>query len=167
MNMSNYTNIIKNLEKLIGKKLDKVENTKINTGIQISNNKLVGLNLNRCDLTNIPESIGELKDLTILVLSENELKKIPDSICELEKLEILNLNRNQIKILPRKIGNLNKLRYLFILNNPLDRLPTSLRKFADLYTNLVEIKVKYYGWTGSSRDTMNMLEERGVKITQK
>jgi Leucine-rich repeat (LRR) protein len=52
---------------------------------------LKSLNLNSCRLKNLPEEIGNLKNLVHLDLGNNQLKDLPESITKLKKLRYLNL----------------------------------------------------------------------------
>ena len=48
------------------------------------------------NITELPESISELRNLEYLDLSGNKLTKLPESISELRNLKYLNLSGNQI-----------------------------------------------------------------------
>ena len=52
---------------------------------------LKSLNLNTCRLKELPEEIGNLKNLVHLDLGNNQLKDLPESITKLKKLRYLNL----------------------------------------------------------------------------
>ncbi|KAJ6348808.1 hypothetical protein OIU77_006397 [Salix suchowensis] len=57
----------------------------------------LGLGMNEYHVGEIPESIGNLKNLTWLFLAESYLRgEIPESIFELENLQTLDLSRNKI-----------------------------------------------------------------------
>jgi hypothetical protein len=51
-------------------------------------------------LTEIPESIGNLTDLTELHLANNQLTELPESISKLTNLTVLDLSDNQLTELP-------------------------------------------------------------------
>jgi Leucine-rich repeat (LRR) protein len=120
--------------------------------------------LGRNALQTVPDWIADLKSLEVIDLFENNLKTLPDSICTLPSLQKLVLNNNQLKELPERIGSIKSLLYLEILKNPLESLPTSLRQFADMYSDFRELATTQYGWKESSRETLRLLKERSVKI---
>lgn len=88
---------------------------------------LTELELDNNELKTLPDSIGNLTNLVSLDLKNNKLKTLPDSIGNLTKLETLYLDNNQLKTLPDSIGNLDI--YIHLSNNPIEKLPKSLLKF--------------------------------------
>lgn len=68
----------------------------------------ITLNLSKCNLKVLPESIGILSDLKDLYLEGNGLTSLPDNICKLEKLQYLYLSCNQLNNLPQNIGSLSR-----------------------------------------------------------
>ena len=88
-------------------------------------------NLTDLDLSNnrqsiLPESIGNLSNLTDLDLSNNRLQFLPSSIVNLKKLKNLDLRSNCLTTLPEAIGQLTSLKELEIWNNKITSLPDSL-----------------------------------------
>jgi len=62
---------------------------------------LTSLSVTNTGITELPEWIGELKDLKTLNLSgNNKLKKLPVSIADLQQLKNLNLDNTVLKTLP-------------------------------------------------------------------
>jgi predicted ATPase len=59
------------------------------------------LDLSGQNLTEIPEEISKLENLTELDLSENQISEIPESISKLQNLISIDLSYNQIKWLPQ------------------------------------------------------------------
>ncbi|MBW4617999.1 MAG: leucine-rich repeat domain-containing protein [Cyanosarcina radialis HA8281-LM2] len=57
----------------------------------------------------LPDSIGDLVNLTVLDLEGNKLTTLPESIGDLVNLKVLNLYRNRFVTLPESIGNLTDL----------------------------------------------------------
>jgi len=74
-------------------------------------------------LTNLPESITKLSNLTRLNLSKNQLTNLPESITNLSNLTRLYLRRNQLKNLPESITKLSDLTRLDLSKNPLETPP--------------------------------------------
>jgi leucine-rich repeat protein SHOC2 len=83
-------------------------------------------------LENLPESIGNFSDLTLLDLKSNNLSKLPSSIGRLTNLESIDLSQNQLTHLPQSIGNLSKLTSLNIKDNQLSTLPDSIGNLTEL-----------------------------------
>ena len=130
-----------------------------NSRIQISEGKIISLNLSSCKikillenfkeffelqrlnldnnlLPSLPESIGSLKKLRELSLCDNQLSSLPESIGSLQNLQDLYLYDNQLSSLPESIGSLKKLRELSLCDNQLSSLPESigsLKKLRELY----------------------------------
>jgi Leucine-rich repeat (LRR) protein len=65
------------------------------------------LNLNRNQISVIPERIGEISSLVNLYLNSNRIEEIPVEIAQLPNLEILQLDSNLLSDLPREIAGLN------------------------------------------------------------
>ncbi len=61
-------------------------------------------------ITELPENIGELKNLSRLILAINQLSKLPDSFSELENLTTLELWLNKFEELPEAVQKLPKLK---------------------------------------------------------
>ena len=106
------------------------------------------LDLNGMELTELPESIGQLAQLQSLNLSNNQLTSLPESLGQLTKLQSLLLSQNyKLVKLPEWIGSLEKLEVLVLnhiigLGTPLS-LPESLGKLKlirslDLATNNIQ-----------------------------
>ena len=62
----------------------------------------------------MPDSIGELQNLTALYLCCNNLKSLPNSIGELQNLTSLDLRDNNLENLPDSINKLIQLKVLYI-----------------------------------------------------
>jgi internalin A len=90
------------------------------------------LDLTWLGLTALPESIGELRDVQRLRLSENRLEALPESICQLSQLKSLRLWGNRLRALPESIGQLKRLELLDISRNKLTALPESVGQLTQL-----------------------------------
>lgn len=83
------------------------------------------LDLRGMQLTELPESIGQLTQLTSLNLSRNQLTTLPDSLGQLTQLTSLNLSYNQLTALPDSLGQLTQLSELNLFHNKLTALQDS------------------------------------------
>ncbi|MFT5779401.1 MAG: hypothetical protein ACI837_002359 [Crocinitomicaceae bacterium] len=83
-------------------------------------------------ISELPESIGLLKNLVWLELNDNNLVSLPDAICELKDLKVLNLSDNKLRSLPVNFGNLTNLTTLILEDNMLKALPESMKRLSKL-----------------------------------
>ncbi|XVF82355.1 hypothetical protein PTKIN_Ptkin16aG0040200 [Pterospermum kingtungense] len=92
------------------------------------------LSLKRYYITEIPDSIGNLRHLRFLNFSYTEIKGLPDSICTLYNLETLLLRScKKIKKLPSKIGILENLCHLDIAGaNLIKDMPSGICSLTNL-----------------------------------
>jgi len=90
------------------------------------------VNLDGCNLTEIPEPIFELVNLKTLSLERNHLIRILDLIGNLSSLERLDLCWNLITEIPNSIGELKSLKSLSLSHNKIDRLPSALKDLDSL-----------------------------------
>ena len=79
---------------------------------QIALNMLEALYLDNNRLTELPTSVGDLKELRVLKVRNNQLVGLSSSIQKLSKLSWLYLDKNSLKELPSEIGHLKELRVL-------------------------------------------------------
>ncbi|TXT60937.1 MAG: hypothetical protein BAJALOKI2v1_70090 [Promethearchaeota archaeon] len=84
-------------------------------------------------ITQIPEVIYNLKELTLLAAADLVLTKISEKIGLLSKLKFLIIPNNKIKTLPESIGKLHNLIQLFLEHNELEVLPDSIGELENLY----------------------------------
>ncbi|KAL4002876.1 Leucine Rich repeats (2 copies) family protein [Acanthocheilonema viteae] len=95
--------------------------------------KLKKLILHSNALVNIPEDIGDLKELQFLDLSTNKLDRLPAAIGSLSHLSTLLLAHNKISLLPDMTG-LVSLQHLDVSHNQLTEFPTSFPNQSKLHT---------------------------------
>lgn len=88
----------------------------------ISNNRIQSL----------PNSIGRLENLKILLTDVNALTWLPSSIGQCRSLRILNVASNNLLSLPEEIGHLKELRVLNLANNYLRYLPQTVADLPNL-----------------------------------
>ena len=98
----------------------------------VRNMNITSLDISRKNLTNLPSSIGKLKKLEELILTDNDLTSIPPQIGNLKKLDRLFLGDNYLTSLPSSIGNLKNLMYIDLGGNLLNSLPESIFKLKRL-----------------------------------
>jgi internalin A len=92
------------------------------------------LDLSGMDLQELPDSLGQLKQLHSLDVSRNRLTVLPDVVGELTQLEKLLIWGNQLTALPESLGRLSKLQELIAWDNSFVVVP-------DMLHNLTELRV--------------------------
>jgi len=125
------------------------------------------LDLSGNQLTSLPESIGQLTDLTYLDLSGNQLTSLPESIGRLTNLTHLDLSGNQLTSLPlaqiEKLINLHRLNLSDTpLSPPLEILGKTGGEILNFYRqqtqqdtdHLYEAKLLIVGAGGSGKTTL-------------
>jgi internalin A len=90
------------------------------------------LNLGGLGLTEVPESIGQLNQVTDLDLNDNQLTILPKWFAKLRNLRALRLARNQFTIVPHSIFALTTLDNLFFEQNQLAEVPDFLGRLISL-----------------------------------
>ena len=139
--MATDLEIIKQLEKRIGKELKQLELDEIITSIDNGyavdpHGNITGLHLDKNELTEIPAEILQLKNLQVLSLSFNQLTSIPGEIGKLGNLQRLDLRSNQLASIPEEITGLDLeinweddyKKGINLQNNPLEKPPVEIVK---------------------------------------
>ncbi|MFZ5818793.1 MAG: COR domain-containing protein, partial [Chloroflexota bacterium] len=99
------------------------------------------LDLRTMKLTELPESIGQLKQLQKLYLNHdwsksgentNQLTTLPDSLGQLTQLTELNLSYNQLTTLPDSLGQFTELQALYIAANQITSVPEWIKRLTKL-----------------------------------
>ena len=83
-------------------------------------------------LTELPDWLGNLVSLTRLSLNGNQLTELPGSMCNLVALNRLYINQNRLIKLPDWLGDLTNLTELELEDNGLTELPGSLANLINL-----------------------------------
>ncbi len=97
-------------------------------------------------LKNLPETIGNLTNLTHLYLSDNQLKNLPEIIGNLTNLIVLDLKNNQLTNLPKQIKVIENIRELDLRENKLINLAESIGFLQSLtQLNGITIPEQYQG----------------------
>jgi len=81
------------------------------------------LEINRTCLNILSADLGNLVNLTNLVLHGNKLETLPESIKNLKKLKFLDISSNDINTLPDEIGQLTELESFNVNCNNLNDFP--------------------------------------------
>jgi len=131
--------------KLLAIKPIQMINSDTVVGFTLKSKRITRLNLIKCNLRKIPNSINNLTYLEELNLLRNKLTSLPESLGQLSTLKILNLNYNHIKKLPNSLENLNSIIEIKVEQNLLREIPdsisymTSLELFSMWNNRIVEI----------------------------
>ncbi|KAH7667743.1 Non-specific serine/threonine protein kinase protein [Dioscorea alata] len=89
----------------------------------------------------LPDWLGDLRNLTNLVLSGNQFSgSIPESLGRLSRLKFLDLSNNDLSgTIPVSIGRLSRLQFLDLSNNDLNGIiPVSIGRLSSLQTLILE-----------------------------
>jgi Leucine-rich repeat (LRR) protein len=86
-------------------------------GVAAEADEVVSVTIRHSRLTAVPDSIGALKGLRRLNLSENALEVLPASLGDLSCLEVLDLGHNKLTGLPATFAGLKRLEVLYLSNN--------------------------------------------------
>ena len=93
------------------------------------------LSFNACRITELPDSIGDLKHLHYLDLSHTAIRTLPDSTATLYNLQtLILLECRSLAKLPADMGNLTCLRHLYISGSRLKEMPQKICKLKNLQT---------------------------------
>ncbi|KAK9938856.1 hypothetical protein M0R45_015573 [Rubus argutus] len=93
------------------------------------------LNLSGYNIRELPNTIGNLKQLKHLDMSYTSIEKLPDPICTLYNLQVLLLSccRGLVQ-LPTNLERLINLRHLDIRGTKIEQMPPQMGKLKDLQT---------------------------------
>ncbi len=100
--------------------------------------QLTSLNLSFNKLKTLPKSLGQLKQLKSLILFDNQITEWPSGIWQLTNLNELVLRDNHLTKLPPEISHLTNLTKLDLRNNALTNLPPEIGNL----TKLIELGLR-------------------------
>lgn len=111
-------------------------------------------NLSGKNLTKMPMSTFDQKDIEVLDISNNQLTgALPGEIRFLKNLKVLKANNNLMTGVPAEIGQLSNLEILDLSNNQLTGLPNEL-------ANLKNLKTFNISGNNYSEQDLNYIKER-------
>jgi len=93
------------------------------------------LNIKGDHITDLPPSIGKMKNLEYLELSENQIKLLPVEFSNLKNLQILYINNDQsfdLKTNLQILGRLPRLKELHLEGDHFVHIPGEIRMLATL-----------------------------------
>lgn len=91
------------------------------------------INLSGCPLIVLPASVGKMKNLRYLDVSDSGLETLPIELSCLTHLESLDLAKTCIEVLPSYVGSFQKLRYFNLHGcERLQKLPPTLGALTNL-----------------------------------
>lgn len=96
------------------------------------------VNLQCCNLKEIPDELFDFKYIEKLDLSKNKLKVLPDNFRDLKSLKIINLSHNQLQTIPVSFKALVNLERLNLYDNKIKFLPNWLKRLRFLFDLYVE-----------------------------
>ncbi|EDN8787242.1 hypothetical protein GVK09_08325 [Listeria monocytogenes] len=145
--MNNNEPFIKEIEKETGKTRANITQTDLEaiTALRVTGasdiptnidmlTHLTTLEVKTGTLSSVSNSVGNLKELKILVLNDNNLSTFPMIAFQLPKLEELQVSGGTIEEIPATITNMaSHLKFLGILNNHLVKVPDAI--FTTNWTN--------------------------------
>jgi internalin A len=99
---------------------------------QAAKDGVTTLDLSNKGITELPPEIGQLTQLTKLILWGNNLTVLPSEIGQLIHLTELEIYMNQLTALPKEIGQLTQLTSLVLFDNRLTALPKEIDQLSNL-----------------------------------
>ncbi|KAM0734296.1 Leucine-rich repeat-containing protein 47 [Formica fusca] len=102
------------------------------------------LSITRTCLQSVPEEIGELTNLTTLILHSNEIAELPSSIGRLINLKIFDCSKNKLTSYPQELGNLLQLKKLNLSSNLLESISSLRTNIALSMLNVGNNKLKIF-----------------------
>lgn len=95
---------------------------------------LLDLNIAGNALSELPEWLGDFKELQTLRANENRVVRLSETLGQLRKLNFLDLSNNELTEVPLSFSNLKGLKHLYLRDNRLNAL-------ADVWAGLTRAQV--------------------------
>ena len=141
---------------------------------QLLDTSITALDLSNKNLTSIPPSVFNHKQLKLLRLSNNNIETLSDSIAQLNKLLFLILDFNQIDSLPAELSQWASVQSLNLSGNQIEDIPVAFSqwksiKSLDLNRNRIKkIPVELSQWKSiqSLNLSGNQLTSIPVELSQ-
>ena len=90
------------------------------------------LNLSKNQLSSLPKSFAEMKQVRYLIFYDNAFENIPVELAGFKDLKHLDFYKNKISEIPEFVGNMDNLQQLFLSFNRIEEIPDTLRNLKRL-----------------------------------
>ncbi len=90
------------------------------------------LNLSKNQLSTLPKSFAEMKQVRYLIFYDNKFESIPEELAGFKNLKHLDFYKNEITEIPDFIGDMDNLQQLFLSFNKIEEIPDTLRNLKRL-----------------------------------
>ncbi|QIY91081.1 leucine-rich repeat domain-containing protein [Chryseobacterium gallinarum] len=115
----------------------------------------------------IPKSIGNLKKLTSLTLSNGEISIIPSELYNLISIQYFNIEDNNIKSIDKNINQLKKLKSLSLSDNPITTIPKEICELNNLESLVLEnTKIKELPKCLGDLQYLNWINISGTRLEE-
>lgn len=129
----------------------------------VDKDMVLGIELTKRKLTEIPIEIYQYKNLKLLNISKNRLKALPLEINQFTNLEELNAGKNKMSICPIVICSMPSLKNLKLNDNPFQNLPECIQYLRNLETlDLFQTRVESFPESLVDLQNLKTLDVRGI-----
>ena len=90
------------------------------------------LNLSKNQLSTLPKSFAEMKQVRYLIFYDNVFETIPEELVGFKNLKHLDFYKNKITEIPDFIGDMDNLQQLFLSFNKIEEIPDTIRNLKRL-----------------------------------